>query len=159
MPDNDETKPEPGKFDFSAFPADTLFYDRRSGLERRDRPAEKPEPVAEAPPKSPPERRARKERRRRIDPTTFEKQYTDDEMEFMTAVQQFKTRTGKSFPTHGDVLRIAASLGYRKSYPIDDLDEEDAPSREVEAASPAPASKTKQGEPDLAGSPFGLLTR
>jgi hypothetical protein len=121
MPDNDETRPEPAKFDFSAFPADTLFYDRRSGLERRDR---KP-PLAETPTAGAPERRAKKERRRRIDPTTFEKQYTDDELEFMNAIQQFKTQSGKSFPSHGDVLRIAARLGYRKSYPIDD-DPEDA---------------------------------
>ena len=100
MSDTDETPPESVKFDFSAFPADTLFYDRRTGLERRDRPAPAPpEPVAEVAPKPPRERRARKERRRRVDPTTFEKQYTDDEIEFMNAIQQFKTRTGKSFPT------------------------------------------------------------
>ena len=137
MSDNPETPPEPPKFDFSAFPPDTLFYDRRSGLERRDWPA--PQVVApppEAPPKTPGERRARKERRRRIDPTTFEKQYTEDEIEFMTAVQQFKTHTGKSFPSHGDILRIAARLGYRKGYPIDDFDEEGSSALEVEPALP-----------------------
>jgi hypothetical protein len=137
MSDNEETRPESPKFDFSAFPADTLFYDRRDGLERRDRPS----PVAVVPPvvvapKAPSERRARKERRRRIDPTTFEKQYTEDEMEFMNAVQHFKTQTGKSFPSHGDVLRIAAMLGYRKGFPIDEFDEEDSASREIDAALP-----------------------
>ena len=138
MSDIDETRPEPGKFDFSAYPADTLFYDRRDGQDRRDRPAVvPPEPVAEVVPKKAPERRARKERRRRVDPTTFEKQYSDDEIEFMNAIQYFKTQSGKSFPSHGDVLRIAASLGYRKSFPIDDeTDEEDAPSREVEPCLP-----------------------
>ena len=60
------------------------------------------------------ERRARKERRRRIDPTTFEKQYTEDELEFMNAMQRFKVQSCKSFPSHGDVLRVALSLGYRK---------------------------------------------
>lgn len=84
-----------------------------------------------------PERRARKERRRRVDPTTFEKQYSDDEIEFMNAIQYFKTQTGRSFPSYGDVLRIAASLGYRKSFPLDDeIDEEDAPSREIEPCLP-----------------------
>ncbi len=139
MSDNPETPPEAPKFDFSAFPPDTLFYDRRTGLERRDRPAPQAvTPPPEAPPKAPGERRARKERRRRIDPTTFEKQYTDDEIEFMTAVQQFKTHSGKSFPSHGDILRIAAKLGYRKSYLVDDDDfeDEDSPSREVEPALP-----------------------
>jgi hypothetical protein len=135
MSDNEETRPESPKFDFSAFPADTLFYDRREVFDRRDLPAPKPV-VAEVAPKTPRERRARKERRRRIDPTTFEKQYTDDEIEFMTAVQQFKTRSGKSFPSHGEVLRIAASLGYRKGFPLDDFDEEDSNSSELETALP-----------------------
>ena len=56
----------------------------------------------------------RKERRRRVDPTTFEKQYTPDEVEFMSAMQAFKSRTGKAFPTHGEVLAIAHALGYRR---------------------------------------------
>ncbi len=71
----------------------------------------RPAPRLEAPP----ERRAKKERRRRIDPTTFEKQYTDEEMEFMNAMQRFKELTGKAFPTHGDVLKVAIMLGYRRA--------------------------------------------
>jgi hypothetical protein len=132
MSDNEETRPESPKFDFSAFPADTLFYDRRDGLERRDR-ARSEVPI---PPAPKPERRARKERRRRVDPTTFEKQYTEDEIEFMNAVQHFKAQSGKSFPSHGDVLRIAARLGYRKGFPIDEFDEIDTPSAEIEPALP-----------------------
>jgi hypothetical protein len=120
MPTKDETPPESVKFDFSAFPPNTLFYDRRTGLERRDKPVPTDaEPVAVAPAPVR-ERRARKERRKRIDPTTFEKQYTEDEIEFMNSIQQFKTRTGTSFPTYGEVLRIAANLGYRKCYLVDD---------------------------------------
>jgi hypothetical protein len=120
MSTKDETPPESAKFDCSTFPPNTLFYDRRSGLERRDRPAPVlPEPV-DVVPAAPRERRARKERRKRVDPTTFEKQYTEDEIEFMNSIQQFKTRTGTSFPTYGEVLRIAANLGYRKCYLVDD---------------------------------------
>ena len=52
----------------------------------------------------------------------------------MTAIQQFKTQSGKSFPSHGDVLRIAARLGYRKSYLVDDF--EDELSRESEPCLP-----------------------
>ena len=63
--------------------------------------------------------RRRKERRRRVDPTTFEKQYTPDELEFMNAMQHFKVQTGQTFPTHGDVLRIARVLGYRRVAPPD----------------------------------------
>lgn len=52
-------------------------------------------------------------RRGRVDPTTFEKVYTRDEVEFMLAMQQFKERNGKAHPTCGEILRVAASLGYR----------------------------------------------
>jgi hypothetical protein len=102
-----KTPGETPKFDFSAYPSDTLFYDRREGLERRDS-------LPAPPPVAPPERRAKKERRRRIDPTTFEKQYTPDELEFMTAMQRFKVLTGKAFPTYSEVLTVARSIGYRK---------------------------------------------
>ncbi len=122
MPDTDETPVEPTEFDFSAFPGDTLFLDRRTLGERRGKGRETGTVRSETD-KPAPERRARKERRRRIDPTTFEKQYTDDEIEFMNAVQHFKTQSGKSFPSHGDILRIAARLGYRKSYDLDDTQE------------------------------------
>jgi hypothetical protein len=111
--DKEETKPTPPEFDFSAYPYNTLFHERRTLRDRRGsgQPASEPKPT---PPPPQIERRARKERRRRIDPTTFEKQYTEDEMEFMNAMQRFKESSGKSFPTHGDVLKVAASLGYRR---------------------------------------------
>ena len=32
----------------------------------------------------------------------------------MNAMQRYKERTGKSFPSHGEVLKVAVSLGYRK---------------------------------------------
>ncbi len=122
--DDDQTKSKPLEFDFSSFPSNTLFHDRREGRDRRTRPPGKSVPAADpqspAPARS--ERRARKERRKRIDPTTFEKQYTDDELEFMNAMQRFKERTGKSFPTHGEVIKIAVSLGYRLTIPDESRD-------------------------------------
>ena len=36
----------------------------------------------------------------------------------MNAMQRFKERTGKPFPTHGEVIKVAVSLGYRK--PLED---------------------------------------
>lgn len=107
------------KFDFSSFPADTLFHDRREGRERRAPRA------AVLPSVAPPERRERKERRRRIDPTTFEKQYTDEELEFMNAMQRFKELNGKMFPSHREVIKVALSLGYRKLVIDDDVDSTD----------------------------------
>ena len=74
-------------------------------------------------PDGPPERRQKKERRRRIDPTTFEKQYTDDELEFMNAMQRYKELSGKAFPSYGDVIRVAVSLGYRR--PVFEFDADD----------------------------------
>ena len=111
--DNDQTKPNPAAFDFSAFPYNTLFHERRTGPRRAKADAPAPELAAEPVPAVHAERRAKKDRRRRIDPTTFEKQYTPDEMEFMNAMQRFKESSGKSFPSHGDVLRVAVALGYR----------------------------------------------
>ena len=105
MSTQEETPKTPVKFDFSAYPADSLFHERRTGRERRDEtPVSKP--VGE--------RRQRKERRRRVDPTTFEKQYSVNEIEFMNAIQRFKIQTGRPFPTHAEVLRVAVALGYRQ---------------------------------------------
>jgi len=112
---DDQTKSKTPEFDYSAFPSNTLFHERRYGLDRRTPPARpgKTDGYPRKPEQARPERRARKERRKRIDPTTFEKQYTDDELEFMNAMQRFKERTGRAFPTHGEVIRVAVSLGYR----------------------------------------------
>jgi hypothetical protein len=118
--DTQETSLSSEKFDESAFPRDSLFHERRIGKERRGKfvaRSDGPHPKG-----APKERRARKERRRRIDPTTFEKQYTEDELEFMNAMQQFKVQSCKSFPSHGDVLQVAFSLGYRKVVPGRDSD-------------------------------------
>lgn len=123
MPDQEETKPKASAFDFNNFPEDTLFYERRDGSERRLPPAAESPREPAPPPTIPGERRAKKERRRRIDPTTFEKQYTDDELEFMNAMQRFKVQTGKSFPSHGEVLGVAFSLGYRQSVAVDHSDD------------------------------------
>jgi hypothetical protein len=111
--DNDQTKSSTPAFDFSAFPYNTLFHERRTGVPRRA--SDEVDPAATQDQASAPrtERRAKKDRRRRIDPTTFEKQYTPDELEFMNAMQRFKEGSGKSFPTHGEVLKVAIALGYR----------------------------------------------
>jgi hypothetical protein len=118
--DNDQTKSSPPAFDFSAFPYNTLFHERRNGPRRRKDDAPTPEMEQPTAPVLPSERRVKKERRRRIDPTTFEKQYTSDEMEFMNAMQRFKESSGKSFPSHGEVIKVAVALGYRRV--IDELD-------------------------------------
>ena len=115
----DDSKPDSGSFDFSAYPENTVFHERRLGKERRfgPRPGRFDAPGEPRPPRNL-ERREKKERRKRIDPTTFEKQYTDDELEFMNAMQRFKELSGKSFPSYAEVIKVAVGLGYRKA--VDD---------------------------------------
>ena len=62
------------------------------------------------------ERRGRKkvERRRHIDPTTCERDYDHEEIEFMTAMDDYKRRSGRQFTTWSEVLEVMRSLGYRK---------------------------------------------
>ena len=60
------------------------------------------------------EPRQKVERRRQIDPTTCERDYGDAEVEFMTAMDLYKRRSGRQFPTWSEVLEVIESLGYRK---------------------------------------------
>ena len=53
-------------------------------------------------------------RRRRVDPTTCERDYSLDEVEFMNALDRYKHQTGRKFPTCGEILEVVRSLGYRK---------------------------------------------
>jgi hypothetical protein len=65
-----------------------------------------------APPKL--ERRKKVNRRRQIDPTTCERDYTGDEIEFMNALDDYKRKSGRMFPTCSEVLEVVRSLGYVK---------------------------------------------
>jgi hypothetical protein len=56
-------------------------------------------------------------RRRLVDPATCERDYADDEVEFMNAMQQYKKASGRMFPTWSEVLEVLISLGYRKVDP------------------------------------------
>jgi len=53
-------------------------------------------------------------RRRHIDPTTCERDYTADELEFMKAMDDYKRRSGRSFPTWSEVLEVVRALGYHR---------------------------------------------
>ena len=60
------------------------------------------------------ERRGQGERRRQIDPTTCEREYTDEEILFMKAMDQYKRDNRRPFPTWSEVLEVLYALGYRK---------------------------------------------
>src|SRR4051812_27361718 len=53
-------------------------------------------------------------RRRFVDPTTCERDYSNHEMEFMQAMHDYKIRSGRMFPTWSEVLEVLKSLGYEK---------------------------------------------
>jgi hypothetical protein len=60
------------------------------------------------------ERRVKVNRRRQIDPTTCERDYSPDEVEFMHALDDYKRRSGRMFPTCSEVLEVIKGLGYEK---------------------------------------------
>jgi hypothetical protein len=60
------------------------------------------------------ERRVKVARRRQIDPTTCERDYTHEEVEFMHALDAYKRASGRMFPTCSEVLEVIKSLGYQK---------------------------------------------
>lgn len=70
-----------------------VAVERRSGKDRRDE---------------------RGERRRQIDPTTCERDYNNDEIDFMKAMDQYKRENRRPFPTWSEVLEVLRAMGYRK---------------------------------------------
>jgi hypothetical protein len=83
--------------------------DRRAGNDRR----KKNIPVA-IERRSGKDRRQLGERRRQIDPTTCERDYSDEEIAFMKAMDQYKRDNRRPFPTWSEVLEVLRALGYRK---------------------------------------------
>ena len=63
-------------------------------------------------------RRKKVQRRRQIDPTTCERDYTPDEVEFMTALDEYKRNSGRMFPTCSEILEVLLGLGYAKVAPV-----------------------------------------
>jgi hypothetical protein len=56
-------------------------------------------------------------------PTTSEMDYSKAEEQFMMAVDAWKTRTGRRFPTLSEILGIARALGYEQSIEAIDLEQ------------------------------------
>lgn len=56
-------------------------------------------------------------RRRQIDPTTCERDYSGDEIEFMTALEVYKRTAGRMFPTCSEILEVIRDIGYAKLSP------------------------------------------
>ena len=60
------------------------------------------------------ERRQKVIRRRQIDPTTCERNYSVDEIAFMSALEGYKRTSGRMFPTCSEILEVLRNLGYEK---------------------------------------------
>ena len=54
-------------------------------------------------------------RRRKIDPTTCAREYSDDEVEFMKALDRYKRENGRQFPTCCEILEVVRGLGYQRA--------------------------------------------
>ncbi len=72
-----------------------VAVERRTGADRRDE-------------------KDKGERRRQIDPTTCERDYSSDEIDFMKAMDQYKRDNRRPFPTWSEVLEVLRAMGYRK---------------------------------------------
>jgi hypothetical protein len=94
---------------------DTVMIDRRRSKERRDGVEAESESNVTAAPNL--ERRKKVSRRRQIDPTTCERDYSEQEVEFMNALDDYKRKSGRMFPTCSEVLEVIQSLGYVKLSP------------------------------------------
>ena len=83
------------------------------------------------------ERRAKVQRRRQIDPTTCEREYTDDEIQFMHALDAYKRTSGRMFPTCSEILEVIRDLGYVRVTAPTTNTEASSPATEIEAGNTA----------------------
>ena len=99
-----------------------------------DRRAKKSSAAAEV--AAPVVQRRKTKRRRQIDPTTCERDYSELEIEFMQAMDEYKRASGRMFPTCSEILEVLINIGYRKvadAQSIYDPNQESKTSGEVEA--------------------------
>jgi len=92
---------------------EVLVTDRRAGDRRGSDRRQQNTPV-EIERRKGSERRHQGERRRQVDPTTCERDYTDEEIIFMKSMDQYKRDNRRPFPTWSEVLEVLHALGYRK---------------------------------------------
>jgi hypothetical protein len=96
----------------NGFP-EVLVTDRRAGDRRSGDRRQQNTPV-EVERRKGLDRRHQGERRRQVDPTTCERDYTEEEIIFMKAMDQYKRDNRRPFPTWSEVLEVLHALGYRK---------------------------------------------
>lgn len=106
------SKPKTTKNKSSKAGDQEVTIDRRRKPDRRiEEPSKKSAPNLE--------RREKVQRRRQIDPTTCERDYTSQEVDFMNAMDEYKRKSGRMFPTCSEVLEVIRGLGYVQLTPAE----------------------------------------
>lgn len=100
--------------------AGTIPVDRRMSKDRRG-PERRVASVPVAVERRKLERRVKVSRRRQIDPTTCERDYTPEEIQFMTAMDEYKRLSGRMFPTCSEILEVLKKMGYEKREPLESV--------------------------------------
>ena len=120
-----------------------ITLDRRASGDRRGAPDRRktghPVPVE----RRKLHRRVKVSRRRQIDPTTCERDYTPEEIEFMSALDAYKRSSGRMFPTCSEVLEVIRALGYERQ-PRDR-----APAEPARAPTIGPEDALQSAQPEL----------
>ena len=115
-------------------PAEAKVLNETGRRKSTDRRTKKTGVAAEA--AAPVVERRKVKRRRQIDPTTCERDYSDLEIEFMQAMDEYKHASGRMFPTCSEILEVLIKMGYRKVADAQELynpEQESGTSGEVEA--------------------------
>jgi hypothetical protein len=84
----------------------------RRGNDRRGEERRKQNVAVAAERRSNATERRKTPRRRQIDPTTCERDYSAEEIEFMHALDAYKRANGRMFPTCSEILEVVRGLGY-----------------------------------------------
>jgi len=90
---------------------EVVTLDRRRGSRRSSVTAEESQVKALI---AQEKKRTKTQRRRQIDPTTCERDYSGDEVEFMQAMDAYKRKNGRMFPTCSEILEVIRDLGYSR---------------------------------------------
>lgn len=90
-------------------------------------------------------------KRKQIDPTTCERDYTADELEFMQALESYKRSSGRKFPTCSEILEVLRSIGYEKTnQPSNHSEQNDDSSESSDSSksrsSQAPSARTRSAD-------------
>ena len=92
-----------------------LSVDRRATVDRRNTNDRRKRQIPVAFERRTGSDRRGVERRRQVDPTTCELDYTGEEVEFMSNMDLYKRLSGRQFPTWTEVLEVLHAMGYRKT--------------------------------------------